>query len=141
LTQTTIITCFNFFEMKIIIFNKKIRIQWVQILVKRTNTKRATSEKHARSTRTNCWAFCRRTIISRFSRKRQIHTSFAEFETTKRTSKERIDLLKLPNQSFASTLPVLDDFDRAIEITKSRQRNFTKKGGINQWKIKINLSF
>lgn len=54
---------------------------------------------------------------------------FAEFENyKKRTSKERIDLLKTAGQEvIQALLPVLDDFDRAlVEIQKSEDENLVK---------------
>jgi len=51
---------------------------------------------------------------------------FAEFENYKRrTSKERLELFKTANQEvMAAMLPVLDDFDRALnEIRKSGDEN------------------
>jgi len=54
---------------------------------------------------------------------------FAEFENyKKRTSKERIELIKTANQdALLAMLPVVDDFDRAIlEIRKSGDENLVK---------------
>lgn len=54
---------------------------------------------------------------------------FAEFENYKRrTSKERIELFKTANQDvMAAMLPVLDDFDRAMnEIRKAKDKNLLK---------------
>ena len=54
---------------------------------------------------------------------------FAEFENFKRrTSKERIELFKTANQEVMSAmLPVLDDFDRAMnEIKKAKDKNLLK---------------
>ena len=54
---------------------------------------------------------------------------FAEFENYKRrTSKERIELFKTANQEvMAAMLPVLDDFDRAMnEIRKAKDKNLLK---------------
>lgn len=54
---------------------------------------------------------------------------FAEFENYKRrTSKERVELFKTANQEVMSAmLPVLDDFDRAInEISKAKDKNLLK---------------
>ncbi|WP_299395604.1 nucleotide exchange factor GrpE [uncultured Gelidibacter sp.] len=54
---------------------------------------------------------------------------FAEFENyKKRTTKERIDLFKTAGQDvIASLLPVLDDFDRALnEISKSEEKEHLK---------------
>lgn len=51
---------------------------------------------------------------------------FAEFENYKRrTSKERLDLFKTANQEvMTAMLPVLDDFDRALnEIRKTEDKN------------------
>lgn len=51
---------------------------------------------------------------------------FAEFENyKKRTTKERIDLFKTANQDvLQSLLPVLDDFDRAMQqISKSEDKD------------------
>jgi molecular chaperone GrpE len=57
---------------------------------------------------------------------------FAEFENyKKRTIKERIDLIKTANQEvLLAMLPVLDDFDRAMDqISKSEDENL--KTGVN----------
>jgi molecular chaperone GrpE len=57
---------------------------------------------------------------------------FAEFENyKKRTTKERIDLIKTANQDvLLAMLPVLDDFDRAMDqISKSEDENL--KTGVN----------
>jgi len=54
---------------------------------------------------------------------------FAEFENFKRrTSKERLELFKTANQEVMSAmLPVLDDFDRAMnEIRKAKDKNLLK---------------
>lgn len=54
---------------------------------------------------------------------------FAEFENfKKRTSKERIDLFKTAGQDvIVSLLPVIDDFDRALnEISKSDDKELFK---------------
>ena len=54
---------------------------------------------------------------------------FAEFENYKRrTSKERIELFKTANQEvITAMLPVLDDFDRALnEINKAKDKNLLK---------------
>ncbi|MDG3581471.1 nucleotide exchange factor GrpE [Galbibacter pacificus] len=54
---------------------------------------------------------------------------FAEFENYKRrTSKERIELFKTAGQDImVSMLPVLDDFDRALnEISKSEDKELLK---------------
>lgn len=54
---------------------------------------------------------------------------FAEFENYKRrTSKERLELFKTANQDvMTAMLPVLDDFDRALnEIRKSGDKNLVK---------------
>lgn len=54
---------------------------------------------------------------------------FAEFENYKRrTSKERLELFKTANQDVVSAmLPVLDDFDRAMnEIKKAKDKNLLK---------------
>ena len=54
---------------------------------------------------------------------------FAEFENYKRrTSKERIELFKTANQEvMTAMLPVLDDFDRALnEINKAKDKNLLK---------------
>tara|TARA_R100000935_G_scaffold53172_1_gene80819 strand:- start:510 stop:1094 length:585 start_codon:yes stop_codon:yes gene_type:complete len=54
---------------------------------------------------------------------------FAEFENFKRrTSKERLELFKTANQEVLSAmLPVLDDFDRAMnEINKAKDKNLLK---------------
>jgi molecular chaperone GrpE len=54
---------------------------------------------------------------------------FAEFENYKRrTSKERLELFKTANQEvMTALLPVLDDFDRALnEIRKAKDKNLVK---------------
>lgn len=54
---------------------------------------------------------------------------FAEFENYKRrTSKERVEMFKTANQDvIVSMLPVLDDFDRALnEIKKAKDKNLLK---------------
>src|SRR5690606_4748171 len=54
---------------------------------------------------------------------------FAEFENYKRrTSKERLELFKTANQEvMTAMLPVLDDFDRALnEIQKAKDKNLLK---------------
>lgn len=54
---------------------------------------------------------------------------FAEFENYKRrTSKERLELFKTANQEvMTAMLPVLDDFDRAMnEIQKAKDKNLLK---------------
>lgn len=54
---------------------------------------------------------------------------FAEFENYKRrTSKERLELFKSANQEvMTAMLPVLDDFDRALnEIQKAKDKNLLK---------------
>ena len=54
---------------------------------------------------------------------------FAEFENYKRrTSKERIEMFKTANQDvIVAMLPVLDDFDRAMnEISKAKDKNLLK---------------
>ena len=54
---------------------------------------------------------------------------FAEFENYKRrTSKERVELFKTASQDvITSMLPVLDDFDRALnEITKAKDKDLLK---------------
>lgn len=54
---------------------------------------------------------------------------FAEFENFKRrTSKERVEMFKTANQDvIQSMLPVLDDFDRALnEISKAKDKNLLK---------------
>lgn len=54
---------------------------------------------------------------------------FAEFENYKRrTSKERLELFKTANQEvMTAMLPILDDFDRAInELKKSGDENLLK---------------
>ncbi|WP_245577707.1 nucleotide exchange factor GrpE [Gelidibacter mesophilus] len=55
---------------------------------------------------------------------------FAEFENyKKRTSKERMDLFKTAGQDvIASLLPVLDDFDRALNELKKAEDNDLLKG-------------
>lgn len=54
---------------------------------------------------------------------------FAEFENYKRrTSKERIEMFKTASQDVVTAmLPVLDDFDRALnEINKAKDKNLLK---------------
>ena len=54
---------------------------------------------------------------------------FAEFENYKRrTSKERVEMFKTANQDVVSAmLPVMDDFDRALnEIQKAKDKNLLK---------------
>jgi len=54
---------------------------------------------------------------------------FAEFENYKRrTSKERLDLFKTANQEvMTAMLPIMDDFDRALnELKKSGDENLLK---------------
>lgn len=54
---------------------------------------------------------------------------FAEFENYKRrTSKERVEMFKTANQDvIVSMLPVLDDFDRAInELKKAKDKELLK---------------
>ncbi|GHA28326.1 protein GrpE [Salinimicrobium marinum] len=54
---------------------------------------------------------------------------FAEFENYKRrTSKERVEMFKTANQDVVSAmLPVLDDFDRALnEIRKAKDKELLK---------------
>ncbi|HSI70773.1 MAG TPA: nucleotide exchange factor GrpE [Gillisia sp.] len=54
---------------------------------------------------------------------------FAEFENYKRrTSKERLELFKTANQEvMTALLPVMDDFDRALnEIRKAKDKNLVK---------------
>ncbi len=54
---------------------------------------------------------------------------FAEFENYKRrTSKERVEMFKTANQDvMTAMLPVLDDFDRALnEINKAKDKNLLK---------------
>ncbi|GAB2779156.1 nucleotide exchange factor GrpE [Salinimicrobium soli] len=54
---------------------------------------------------------------------------FAEFENYKRrTSKERVEMFKTASQDvMVSMLPVLDDFDRALnEIAKAKDKNLLK---------------
>ena len=54
---------------------------------------------------------------------------FAEFENYKRrTSKERVEMFKTASQDvIVSMLPVLDDFDRALnEINKAKDKNLLK---------------
>lgn len=54
---------------------------------------------------------------------------FAEFENYKRrTSKERVEMFKTASQDvIVALLPVLDDFDRAInEIAKAKDKNLLK---------------
>jgi molecular chaperone GrpE len=67
---------------------------------------------------------------------------FAEFENyKKRTLKERIDLIKTANQEvLLAMLPVLDDFDRAMEqISKSEDENLKLGVNLIQEKFKNTL--
>ncbi len=68
---------------------------------------------------------------------------FAEFENyKKRTTKERIDLFKTAGQEvILSLLPVLDDFDRAInEISKSQEKELLKGVELIRNKFKTTLN-
>ena len=67
---------------------------------------------------------------------------FAEFENyKKRTSKERIEMFKTAGQDvMVSLLPVLDDFDRAInEISKANDKNLLKGVELIHNKLKETL--
>ncbi len=67
---------------------------------------------------------------------------FAEFENyKKRTSKERLELFKTANQEvLQAMLPVLDDFDRAMnEIKKSEDDILTKGVELIHEKLKSTL--
>src|SRR5690606_22706501 len=67
---------------------------------------------------------------------------FAEFENYKRrTSKERLDLFKTANQEvMTAMLPVLDDFDRALnEIRKAKDKNLLKGVELIHNKLKETL--
>lgn len=67
---------------------------------------------------------------------------FAEFENYKRrTSKERIEMFKTANQEVVTAmLPVLDDFDRAInEINKAKDKNLLKGVELIHNKLKETL--
>lgn len=68
---------------------------------------------------------------------------FAEFENYKRrTSKERLDLFKTANQEvITAMLPVLDDFDRALnEIQKAEDKNLLKGVELIYHKFKSTLT-
>jgi molecular chaperone GrpE len=67
---------------------------------------------------------------------------FAEFENyKKRTSKERMDLFKTAGQEvIVSLLPVLDDFERALnELSKSEDNELYKGVGLIHNKLKETL--
>lgn len=67
---------------------------------------------------------------------------FAEFENyKKRTTKERIDLFKTANQEvLQAMLPVLDDFDRAMQqISKSEDEALVKGVELIHEKLKSTL--
>ncbi len=67
---------------------------------------------------------------------------FAEFENYKRrTTKERIELFKTAGQEvIQSLLPVLDDFDRAMnEIEKAKDKELAKGVGLISNKLKETL--
>lgn len=67
---------------------------------------------------------------------------FAEFENYKRrTSKERIEMFKTANQEVVTAmLPVLDDFDRALnEINKAKDKNLLKGVELIHNKLKETL--
>ncbi|WP_298472783.1 nucleotide exchange factor GrpE [uncultured Maribacter sp.] len=67
---------------------------------------------------------------------------FAEFENyKKRTSKERMDLFKTAGQEvLVSLLPVLDDFDRALnELSKSEDKESFKGVELINGKLKETL--
>lgn len=68
---------------------------------------------------------------------------FAEFENfKKRTSKERLDLLKTANQEvLQAMLPILDDFDRALaQIEKSEDEALVKGVALIHDKFKNTLT-
>lgn len=68
---------------------------------------------------------------------------FAEFENYKRrTSKERLDLFKTANQEvMTAMLPVLDDFDRALnELSKGGDENLIKGVELIHNKLKETLT-
>lgn len=67
---------------------------------------------------------------------------FAEFENYKRrTSKERLELFKTANQEMMTALlPVMDDFDRALnEIRKAKDKNLVKGVELIHTKFKETL--
>lgn len=67
---------------------------------------------------------------------------FAEFENyKKRTSKERLELFKTANQEvMTAMLPVMDDFDRALnELKKSEDENLIKGVELIHNKLKETL--
>jgi molecular chaperone GrpE len=67
---------------------------------------------------------------------------FAEFENYKRrTSKERVEMFKTANQDVVTAmLPVLDDFDRALnEINKAKDKNLLKGVELIHNKLKETL--
>lgn len=67
---------------------------------------------------------------------------FAEFENyKKRTSRERLELFKTANQEvMTAMLPVLDDFDRALnEIRKTEDKNLLKGVELIHNKLKETL--
>ncbi len=67
---------------------------------------------------------------------------FAEFENYKRrTSKERVEMFKTANQEVVTAmLPVLDDFDRALnEINKAKDKNLLKGVELIHNKLKETL--
>lgn len=67
---------------------------------------------------------------------------FAEFENYKRrTGKERLDLFKTANQEMMlAMLPILDDFDRALnEISKAKDKELAKGVSLIQNKFKETL--
>jgi len=67
---------------------------------------------------------------------------FAEFENYKRrTSKERMELFKTANQEvLQALLPVLDDFDRAMnEISKSEDKSLAQGVNLIHEKLKNTL--
>lgn len=67
---------------------------------------------------------------------------FAEFENyKKRTTKERIELFKTANQEvLLAMLPVMDDFDRAMnQISKSEDENLVKGVELIHEKLKSTL--
>jgi len=68
---------------------------------------------------------------------------FAEFENYKRrTSKERLDLFKTANQEvMTAMLPVLDDFDRALnELSKGGDKNLIEGVELIHNKLKETLT-
>lgn len=65
---------------------------------------------------------------------------YAEFDNYKRrTSKERIDLIKTANEDLMSTLiPVIDDFDRALKNIPSTEETKALREGVELIHNKFN---